>query len=561
MQEIITIFAETNFRNQKQRFGIKPVDRMRHTYIIGKTGTGKTTLLENMAVQDIKNGHGLAIIDPHGEFAEKMLDFVPKERIKDVIYFDPSDTNYPIAFNVMENIDPDYRHLIASGLMGVFKKIWPDVWSARMEYILNNTILALLEYSGSTLLSINRMLADKDYRKSVVDKITDSTIKSFWVNEFAKYPERFREEATAAIQNKIGQFISSPLIRNIVGQPKSTIDARDAMDQSKILLINLSKGRIGEDASSLLGALWISKLQLAAMSRVDTMESERRAFYLYVDEFQNFATDSFRSILSEARKYRLGLILTHQYIAQLEEQMRDAIIGNVGTIVLFRVGAPDAEYLEQEFGPEFTTNDLVNLGFANIYLKLLIDGFTSRPFSALTLPPIQKPEDNYKEKIKEVSRATYGNARKIVEDDIAGWNNLIDEKVNEEKESDKPGIETVCWECGKKTKVNFQPDGVRPIYCKDCLGKVRTTKEPVRENINKGRDSRQSRDYRGGQFSANSINSISSNVAKSANINNISLQDAFSKEPVGFTKKKRRDVDMSELKNTLKDAGIGNENN
>src|SRR3989338_6875654 len=285
--------------------------------------------------------------------------------------------NFPIAFNPLEQVGTEYRHLVASGIMGVFKKIWVDMWSARMEYILNNTLLALLEYPGSTLLGIMRMLSDKDYRKKVVENLKDPVIKSFWVNEFARYSQKFETEATAAIQNKVGQLVSNPLIRNILGQPQSSIDIRKVMDEKKILIVNLSKGKIGEDNSALMGAMIITKLQLAAMSRVDIPENERNDFYLYVDEFQNFATDSFANILSEARKYRLCLVLAHQYITQMEEKVRDAVFGNVGTMTTFRVGAADAEFLEREFTPEFSANDLVNLSKYNIYLKLIIDWVSS----------------------------------------------------------------------------------------------------------------------------------------------------------------------------------------
>jgi len=343
----INLFAETNYRNIKKRFGIKIDDRRRHMYIVGKTGMGKTGMLRNMAIQDIQQGRGLAFVDPHGEAAESLLDFVPSHRVNDVIYFNPADLEHPIAFNVMENIDPEKRHLVASGLMGVFKKIWPDVWSARMEYILNNAILALLEYPGATLLGVNRMLADPEYRKKVVEKIADPMVKSFWITEFSRYTQRLEVEATAAIQNKVGQFISAPLIRNIIGQVQSNIDMRKVMDEGKIIILDLSKGRIGEDNSLLLGALLITKLQLAAMSRVNVPEEQRKDFYLYVDEFQNFATESFVNILSEARKYRLDLILGHQYIAQMDEKVRDAVFGNIGTMICFRVGAEDAEFLEK----------------------------------------------------------------------------------------------------------------------------------------------------------------------------------------------------------------------
>ncbi|HRY52587.1 MAG TPA: type IV secretion system DNA-binding domain-containing protein [Candidatus Portnoybacteria bacterium] len=504
MAEQITLIGETDFRNQKRRFGIKDIDRQRHVYVVGKTGTGKTTLLENMAKQDIQSGKGLAIVDPHGEFAEKMIDFVPSSRVNDVIYFNPADLDFPIAFNVMEKVDLEHRHLVASGLVGVFKKIWAESWGPRLEYVLRNAVLALLEYPGSTLLGIMRLLVDKEYRAKVMEKVKDPVVRSFWVDEFSKYKGNFEVEAISPIQNKVGQFLSNPMIRNIVGQTKSTIDPRKAMDEGKIMILNLSKGLIGEDASALLGAMMITKLQLAAMSRVDTPENERKEFYLYVDEFQNFATDSFANILSEARKYRLGLILAHQYIGQLindsSTRVKDAVFGNVGTMIVFRVGAEDAEFLEKEFSPEFTANDLVGLGFAQIYLKLMIDGFASRPFSATTLPPIQREEKSNREKIIKVSRERYGGlSRQEVEEKIARWSGMTEEEEGGDREiihmpnsrnveslrpqsspassSSKKPIGPVyidtCHECGKKTELNFKPDGVRPVYCKDCLIKVR----------------------------------------------------------------------------------------
>ncbi|KKQ48057.1 MAG: hypothetical protein US66_C0002G0001, partial [Candidatus Moranbacteria bacterium GW2011_GWD2_37_9] len=281
----ITFFAKTNFRNRETEFGIKTDDRRRHIYVIGKTGMGKTNLLEHLVIQDIRNGHGVAYIDPHGDTAEKILKAVPAERINDVIYLNPSDAEYPIAFNILEAVDEDKKNLVASGMMGVFKKIWPDVWSPRMEYILNNTILALLDYPGSTMLGVSRMMSDKDYRKRVYVKIKDPVVKSFWINEFDKWEDRFRKEAVAAIQNKVGQFLSSSVIRHIVGQPKSTIDMREIMDNKKILIVNLSKGRIGEDAMRLLGGMIVTKIQLGVMGRVDIPEDERKDFYLHVDEF------------------------------------------------------------------------------------------------------------------------------------------------------------------------------------------------------------------------------------------------------------------------------------
>jgi len=479
MNNQITFFGETTFRNQRRKFGIKTDDRRRHIYLVGKTGMGKTVTMENMAIQDIQQGKGVGFIDPHGEAAEKLLDFVPQSRINEVVYFNPADLDFPIAFNVMEKVDIAHRHLVASGLMGVFKKIWPDVWSARMEYILNNCILALLEYPDSTLLGVNRMLADSEYRKKIIDKVTDPVIKSFWVQEFARYTQRYEVEATAAIQNKVGQFISAPLIRNIIGQVRSTINMRKIMDEGKILIANISKGRIGEDNSRLLGALLITKLQLAAMSRVDVPEEDRKDFYLYVDEFQNFATKSFVNILSEARKYRLSLTLANQYIAQLEEmtptgkssEVKDAIFGNIGTITSFRVGAEDAEFLEREFIPEFNAEDLVNLAKYNIYLKLMIDGVAGRPFSAETLPPFSKLEQSNKEKIIKVSREKYSTPRKIIEEKISRWTGVL--KLPEEGTPAPPVLyDAQCASCGKWTKVIFPPDGTRPVYCKSCLKKI-----------------------------------------------------------------------------------------
>ena len=420
----ITLFAKTNFRNREVSFGIKRDDRRRHMYIIGKTGMGKTTMIENMVIQDIQDGHGVAFVDPHGDSIEKILNYIPSNRVNDVVYLNPADNDFPIAFNPLEAVDPKYKHLVASGLMGVFTKIWAGVWSARMEYILNNTILALLDSPGNTLLGIARMLVNKNYRKRIVDNIKDPVVKSFWVDEFANYNDKFRNEAIAPIQNKVGQFLSSAIIRNIVGQTKSSIDLREIMDKQKIFLINLSKGRIGEDNSALLGAMIITKMQLAAMSRVDIPEEERKDFYLYVDEFQNFATESFANILSEARKYRLNLIVAHQYIGQLvtdrNTTVRDAIFGNVGTLVCFRIGADDAGFLEKEFDPTFLLADLVNPPKFHIILKLMINGVASTPFSATTLPPIAELTGN-EDKVIKVSRERYTTPREVVEEKINKW--------------------------------------------------------------------------------------------------------------------------------------------
>ena len=486
----ITPIGTTNARGIKKKFGIKLDDRRRHVYVIGKTGVGKTTLLENMAIADMRSGKGIAIIDPHGEFAEKMLSFVPEERLDDVIYFDPSDMENPIAFNPMEQVGTEFRHLVASGIMGVFKKIWPDAWSARMEYILNNTLLALLEYPDSTLLGILRVFAEPAYRKKIVDNLKDPVIKAFWQNEFAKYTQRLESEALAAIQNKVGQFVSNPLIRNILGQPHSSLNMREIMDTGKIFIANLSKGKMGEDNSALLGAMIISRLQLAAMSRVDIPEDKRRDFFMYVDEFQNFATDSFASILSEARKYRLSLVLAHQYIGQLvtgdgNTRVRDAVFGNVGTIVTFRIGAADAEFMEKEFMPEFLEQDLVNLAKANIYTKLMIDGVASRPFSATTLPPEPPPLVSYRDVIIRNTQLRYGTPRATVEKRIAGeWTmtneDMIQEKIGRREERRLSEVlQTAAPSQKTRPRFNAPPPSSTPYAPKPVLKP--TTPAPAKE--------------------------------------------------------------------------------
>ncbi len=437
----ITYFAETDSRNKRVKFGIKAEDRLRHIYSIGKTGMGKSTMLENMAIQDIQNGEGMAFLDPHGKTADLLLDYIPEHRIKDVIYFAPFDTEFPISFNVMEDVGPDKRHLVVSGLMSAFEKIWEDQWSARMAYILQNTLAALLEYPGATLLGINRMLIDKAYRNKVVDNVKDPTTKAFWTEEFAKYTDKYAAEATPAIQNKVGQFVSNPLIRNIVGQPESSFDVRKIMDEKKILIVNLSKGLVGEGNANLLGAMLVTKIYLAAMSRADVDPKELKKlpnFYLYVDEFQSFANKSFADILSEARKYKLGLNITNQYIEQMAEEVRAAVFGNVGTMIAFRVGSFDAEILEKEFAPVFTMEDIVNLGLYQVYLKLMINQVASQPFSATTLPGIPKPEVSFRNKALEMSRKTYAKLKVEVENAIKEWH-LPEQPIRRAPQSDVGG--------------------------------------------------------------------------------------------------------------------------
>ena len=420
----ITYFGQTDFRGKKVRFGVKAEDRSRHLYVIGKTGMGKSTLLENMAAQDISNGEGMCFIDPHGSAIDTLLDYIPEERLQDVIYFAPFDSDHPISFNILETVAEDQKHLVVQGLMSTFDKIWPDTFSERMRYILSNTLLALLEYPGSTLLGVNRMYADKGYREEIVGNVKDPTVKTFWVDEFAKWDERFMREATAAIQNKIGQFTANPIVRNIIGQKTSSFDFREVMDNKKILLINLSKGRIGEQNAGLLGGMLITKIYLAAMSRADSTKAEMTdlpPFFLFVDEFQNFANESFADILSEARKYKLNLTLAHQYVEQMEEEVRDAVFGNVGTTITFRVGPLDAELLEKVFVPTFTQEDIVNLGRFQIYLTLMIDGVGSKPFSATTMNPLAKNPISYREEVIQTSRNNFSKPREEVQKYIEEW--------------------------------------------------------------------------------------------------------------------------------------------
>ncbi len=469
-----TYFGLTDYRGKQTKFGIRAEDRQKHVYVIGKTGMGKSNLLEVMAIQDIKNGEGIAFIDPHGKSAEILLDFIPENRIDDVLYLAPFDMENPISFNIMEDVGANKRHLVVSGLMTAFKKIWAEQWSARMEYLLNNALLALLEYPNATLLGVNRIFADKAYRKKVVDNVTDVSVKAFWENEYAKYSDKFATEATAAIQNKVGQFISNPLVRNIIGQPESSFDIRKMMDEKKIIIVNLSKGLVGEDNANLLGSFLITKIYLASMSRSDVSLVEMSKlpnFYLYVDEFQSFANESFAGILSEARKYKLNLSIAHQYIEQMSEEVRDAVFGNVGTMITFRVGAYDAEVLEKEFAPEFEAVDLVNLGRYQMYLKLMIDEVGSRPFSAIGIPPYELPRVSYKDMVIDRSRKQFSQKRDIVEDNITKWHETEDKKPKMEDRRQKTG----------DREQRFNRPREKPGFGKDASGGQ--TPENLKRNI------------------------------------------------------------------------------
>ena len=423
----VTVLGEAVFRGQRTKFGIRPDDRRRHVYVIGKTGMGKTTILENMIFSDIHAGKGIAVIDPHGDLADSAVSYVPKERSNDVVLFDPADKDFPLSFNMLECNNPDQYAIVASGLMSVFEKLWPDVWSERMKHILRNVLLALIEYQGSSMLGIMRMFADDAYREKVVAKVTDPLVKSFWEDEYAVWSEKYRTEAISAIQNKVGQLLTTPVMRNIVGQVKSTLDVRHAMDTGKIIIVNLSKGKLGEDISAFLGAMLVTKFQIDAMGRADIPEKDRKDFYLYVDEFQNFATESFATILSEARKYRLALTMANQYVAQLliddkNTSLRDAVFGNVGSIVSFQVGSDDAEEISLQFEEAVSVKDILSLPKYHAYVRLMIDGVNSKPFSVSTLPPpTWKQDEGRTDKIRALSRERYTNDRKKVEDNIFKW--------------------------------------------------------------------------------------------------------------------------------------------
>jgi len=376
--------------------------------VIGKTGVGKSTLLQNMAISDIEQGNGLAVIDPHGDLAESILDYIPESRINDVIYFNPTDTEYPIGFNPLYNVEASKRHLISSILISTFKKIWNDSWGPRLEYILRLCLLTLLEYGKNiTLLDIQPLLVNKEFRNEVLSTITTKELLSFWHNEYDKYSVQLRSEAISPILNKVGIFSANPILRNIVGQLQRSFDLKDIIDQKKILIYNLSKGILGEDVSSLLGSILVSTIHFTALQRAQQPKERRLPFYLYIDEMHSFISLSFADILSEARKYGLSLFMTHQYLDQLQESVRVSIFGNVGTIISFRIGAEDAAYLEQEFYPILSQNDFVNLPPYSMYIKLMIDGLTSKPFSAVSLPA-PNSKKSLKQKIISSSQMQYG---------------------------------------------------------------------------------------------------------------------------------------------------------
>ncbi len=401
-------------------FGISPADQRQHIYILGKSGSGKTTLLRNLVLQHIAAGHGVGLIDPHGDLAEELLDNFPPSRADHLVYFNPGDIEFPVGLNLLANVAPDDRHLVASGIVGAFKGIWRDSWGPRLEYILYNAIAALLDCPNTSLLGVNRLLTDDAYRAWVVRQVKDQFIRDFWQTEYAGYETRFRREAIVPIQNKLGQFLLNPVVRNILGQVRNKVSIPFVMDNQRVFIANLAKGRLGHDKSNLLGSLLATQFQLSAMARITQAEQERRDFYLVIDEFQNFSTDAFAMMLAEARKFRLCLTLCHQFVDQLSEPVRRAIFGNVGTLVSFRIGNTDAEVLEKEFGEDFRAQQFVDLDRYEVIVRLLQNGENLPPFHAKTLAPLEK-HTGRREKLIALSRERFATPRAVVEDKLNRW--------------------------------------------------------------------------------------------------------------------------------------------
>ena len=401
-------------------FSLSPADRLHHVWIVGKSGTGKTTLLRNMFLQDVEAGRGVGLIDPHGDLAADVLDHIPRRRAEDVAYFDPSDAAHPVGFNLLGQVSRERRHLVASGIVSVFHGIWPDFWGPRLEYILYAAVAAVLDCENVSLMSVSRILSDEAYRSWVVKQVKDPMVRRFWTHEFARYDKRFLQEAVAPIQNKVGQLLMAPELRNILGQVRSRMDARFMMDSGRIFVASLSKGKLGAEKANLLGALWVTQFDLAARARADVPEGERREFCLYVDEFHSFVSDAFASILSEARKYGLSLVLCHQYIDQLKPGILEAVLGNVGSVVSFRVGHNDAEAMEAVFGRAYPASRFTSLDNGEVCAKLLVDGKDSEPFLGKTLPPIQARQGR-REAIIRRSHEKYATKREIIERRVVAW--------------------------------------------------------------------------------------------------------------------------------------------
>lgn len=417
----ISIFGETNYRNERKRFGVKRIDRRRHLYVVGKTGSGKSKLLELLLISDILSGQGCCLVDPHGDLAEEILKFIPKERVKDVVYVNPADREFPIGFNPLEPVeDYEVKQQLSTFFISIFKKLFAASWNQRMEHLIRYITLALLETPDSNILGIPRMLSDTTFRQRVIKQIKDPVVKGFWTNEFSTSAEQYSREAVVPILNKVGQFIANPVVRNMIGQKRNSLNFEKFMNEGKIVLLNISKGRLGDENTALLGAMFITKIQQAALSRAKVSEDQRRDFYFYIDEFQNFATEAFSSILSEARKYHLNLTIAHQYIAQLPDDVKATAFGNVGSLIVFPVGGDDAEYLEKEFSPVFRSEDLISLNVREMYIKMSVDGKLTAPFSARTID-VPRPQFNHVPAILSHSRLTYGKNRVSVENEIRKW--------------------------------------------------------------------------------------------------------------------------------------------
>ena len=410
----ITPLGATNYRNENKVFGIQDTDRLMHMYLLGKSGSGKSTFILNMAISDLQRGHGCALLDPHGELSKEILNYVPEHRVRDVVYFNPKDIDNPIPFNPLSGVPEKHHNLVASGIISTMKKVWADSWGPRMEHILRFSLLSLLQYPGATLLDIQPLLTNEEFRSRVLYYVKDTLLRNFWHNEFAAYTKALRAEAIAPILNKVGIFSASLPLRYCLGQKKRGLRMLDIMDSKKILIVNLSKGELGEDTSALLGSMIITSIQLAALYRSRIPSEQRTPFFLYIDEMHSYVTMSFCDILAEARKYGLGLFLTHQYLEQIDSRILAAILGNVGTLISFRIGANDAKVIEREFYPTFSAEDLVHLPRYHMYLKLMIDGTTSRPFSAVSLP-IRTPKTETQERVIRLSRTLYAGSRKDVD--------------------------------------------------------------------------------------------------------------------------------------------------
>lgn len=472
----VSFIGRTNYvaalEEKKFVFGIKRIDRRRHLYIIGKSGVGKSKLQELMVRQDIAYGHGLCVIDPHGEFIEDILNFIPEERIEDVCVIDPGDVDFPSSFNPLANVDPNFKHQLTQGLIEVLRKQFGANWTPRLEHVFRFTTLALLDYPHATMRGMISMLTDRNYRQKVVEYIEDDMVKRFWAIEFADWSEKFDTDAIIPLVNKLGQFLSDPMLRNIFGQKENKIDLEKIMNDQKILLINLSKGKIGEENSSFFGAMFLTKIKQAGMARAKLEPKDRHDFYLYVDEFQNIVTDTFENILSEARKYGLNLTVAHQYVGQLLPKVQQAVLGNVGSIISFRVGGDDAVKLKPEFAPIFDVKDMINLGVGEFYIKTTIDGESYDPFSAETLRVLPATHPSYRDKVIEASRRKFaipaGEAQRLIAEEeatiirsaqekaaITGGKNSIykdndNEEITEDEIQEKEDIKTKNKESKKE---------------------------------------------------------------------------------------------------------------